>query len=177
MGQTIELAAVWQLQNGGVGNIGRIREQRADRDLAAIEFTRTIFRVKADVAQAVARLQTARVRVVETAEGVRQAIESADKNFIGLRETARPAGELLRLIVRPQEVVAAIIALETAYEQYATSVNEYNTAQFDLYRALGQPAQWVTSLQWHPSEPPIAGGRAGPAPPPAGAAPPRPASP
>ena len=44
----------------------------------------------------------------ETDEGVRQAIESADKNFIGLRETARPAGELLRLIVRPQEVVAAI---------------------------------------------------------------------
>ena len=107
------------MQNGGVGNIGRIREQRAERDLASIEFTRTVFRVKAEVTQAVARLQTARVRVVETAEGVRQAIESADKNFIGLRETARPAGELLGLIIRPQEVVAAIIALETAYEQYA----------------------------------------------------------
>jgi hypothetical protein len=102
------------------------------------------------VTQAVARLQTARARVVETAEGVRQAIESADKNFIGLRQTARPAGELLRLVVRPQEVVAAIIALETAYEQYAPAVNEYNTAQFDLYRALGQPAQWVTSLSWQP---------------------------
>ncbi len=176
-GQSIDLSAVWQLQNLGIGNIGRIREQRADRDLAAIEFTRTIFRVKADVAQAVARLQTARVRVVETAEGVRQAIESADKNFIGLRETARPAGELLRLIIRPQEVVAAIIALETAYEQYAQAVNEYNTAQFDLYRALGQPAQWVTSLQWHPPQPPIAHGPAGSTPPPEGAAPPRPPSP
>ena len=148
----IELAAVWQLQNGGVGNIGRIREQRASRDLASIEFTRTVYRVKSDVAQAVARLQTARVRVVETAEGVRQAIESADKNFIGLRETTRPAGELLRLVVRPQEVVAAIIALQTAYDQYAAAVNEYNTAQFDLYRALGQPAQWVTSLKWQPPD-------------------------
>jgi outer membrane protein TolC len=153
-GESLDLSAVWQLQNGGVGNIGRIREQRADRDLASIEFTRTVFRVKAEVTQAVARLQTARIRVVETAEGVRQAIESADKNFIGLRETARPAGELLRLIVRPQEVVAAIIALETAYEQYAPAVNEYNTAQFDLYRALGQPAQWVTSLKWQPPVPP-----------------------
>ena len=86
--------------------------------MASIEFTRTVFRVKSEVTQAVARLQTARARVVATAEGLRQAIESADKNFIGLRETARPAGELLRLIVRPQEVVAAIIALETAYEQY-----------------------------------------------------------
>ena len=159
---SIELAAVWQLQNLGVGNIGRIREQRAERDLAAIEFTRTVFRVKSEVTQAVARLQTARVRVVETAEGVRQAIESADKNFIGLRETSRPAGELLRLIVRPQEVVAAIIALETAYEQYAPAVNEYNIAQFDVYRALGQPAQWVTSLKWQPPVPP---GNLSPAPP------------
>jgi outer membrane protein TolC len=164
----IEIAAVWQLQNGGIGNIGRIRQQRAERDLASIDFTRTIFRVKSEVAQALARLQTARVRVVETAEGVRQAIESADKNFIGLRETARPAGELLRLIVRPQEVVAAIIALDTAYSQYAPAVAEYNVAQFELYRALGQPAQWITSLTWKPSgspgdsspQPPGAGGTA-----------------
>ncbi len=140
----IEVAAVWQLQNGGVGNIGRIRQRRAEQDLAAIDLTRTLFRVRSEVAQAVARLQTARIRVVETEEEVRQAIESADKNFIGLRETTRPAGELLRLIVRPQEVVAAIIALNTAYDDYARAVNEYNTAQFDVYRALGQPAQWVT---------------------------------
>ena len=140
----IEVAAIWQLRNGGIGNIGLIRQRRAEQDVAAIELTRAVFRVKSDVAQAVARLQTARVRVVETNEGLRQAIESADKNFIGLRETTRPAGELLRLIVRPQEVVAAIIALETAYEQYSAAVTDYNTAQFDVYRALGQPAQWVT---------------------------------
>ena len=99
----IEFAAVWQLQNAGVGNVGRIRERRAEQDLAAVEVTRAVFRVKSEVAQAVARLQTARVRVVETEEGVRQAIESADKNFIGLRETTRPAGELLRLIVPPRK--------------------------------------------------------------------------
>lgn len=140
----IEIGAVWQLQNGGLGNAGRIRQRRAEQDVAAIELTRTVFRVKAEVAQSVARLQTARVRVVETEEGVRQAVESADKNFIGLRETTRPAGELLRLVVRPQEVVAAIIALNTAYEQYSAAVAEYNVAQFEVYRALGQPAQWVT---------------------------------
>ena len=91
----IAVAAVWELQNGGVGNIGLIRQRRAEQELASIELTRTVFRVKSEVSQAVARLQTARVRVVETDEGVRQAIESADKNFIGLRETTRPAGELL----------------------------------------------------------------------------------
>jgi outer membrane protein TolC len=149
----IEVAAVWQLQNGGVGNIGRIRQRRAEQESASIELTRTVFRVKSEVAQALARLETARVRVVETEEGLCQAIESADKNFIGLRETTRPAGEILRLIVRPQEVVAAIIALNVAYEQYAFAVNEFNVAQFELYRALGQPAQWVTSRAAPPPPP------------------------
>jgi outer membrane protein TolC len=107
--------------------------------------TRTLFRVRAEVQQALARLQTSRARIPQTEEGLRQAIESADKNFIGLRETTRPAGELLRLVVRPQEVVAALIALELAFEQYSAAINEYNTAQFLLYRAIGQPAQWVTS--------------------------------
>jgi outer membrane protein TolC len=163
----IELSAVWQLQNGGVGNLGLVRQRRGERDLASVEFTRTVYRVRSEVAQALARLQTARMRVVETEEGVRQSVESADKNFIGLRETARPAGELLRLIVRPQEVVQAIAAMETAYEQYAFAIGEYNTAQFDLYRALGQPAQWVTSLRLNPG-PPIS-----PGPPPADRPPPR----
>ena len=166
----IEVAAVWQLQNGGVGNIGLIRQRRAERELASIEFTRIVFRVKSEVSQALARLQTARLRVVETEEGVKQAVESADKNFLGLRETTRPAGEILRLVIRPQEVVAAIIALELAYEQYAYAIGEYNTAQFDLYRALGQPAQWVTS-QGAQGHAPLADQGSGTATPPAAMAP------
>ena len=138
-----ELAAVWQVQNAGIGNVGRIRQRRAEQDVATIEVTRIVFRVRSEVAQAVARLQTARIRVVDTEEEVRQAIESADKNFVGLRQTARPGGELLQLVVRPQEVVAAIIALNTAYEQYANAISEYNAAQFELYHALGEPAQSI----------------------------------
>ena len=84
---------------------------------------------------------------------VPQFVESADKNFIGLRETARPAGELLRLVVRPQEVVQAIEAMNVAYQQYALAVNDYNTAQFEVYRALGQPAQLVTSQAIQPLPP------------------------
>jgi outer membrane protein TolC len=159
----IEVAAVWELQNAGVGNIGLIRQRKAEQDLAAIELTRIIFRVKSEISQADARLQTARVRVAETEEGVRQSVESADKNFIGLRETARPAGELLRLVVRPQEVVQAIEAMNVAYQQYAAAVNEYNAAQFEVYHALGQPAQWVTSQASSP--PPASAPAPAPAPP------------
>ena len=42
----------------------------------------------------------------------------------------------------------------------APAVNDYNTAQFDLYRALGQPAQWVTLGQWQPPASPPEGNRA-----------------
>ncbi len=150
----IDVAAVWELQNAGFGNVGLIRQQRAARNLATVDLTRTVFRVKSEVSQSLARLQTARMRVVETEEEVRQSVESADKNFIGLRETARPAGELLRLVIRPQEVVQAIAAMQTAYEQYALAIAEYNSAQFDLYRALGQPAQWVTSQGAQPNPAP-----------------------
>ena len=77
------------------------------------------------------------------------------------RETTRPAGELLRLVIRPQEVVAALIALDAAYEQYSSAVNEFNAAQFTLYRALGQPAQWVTANAAHvPLNPPAPGANA-----------------
>jgi outer membrane protein TolC len=142
---SFDVAAIWELQNAGLGNVGRIRQRRAEQDLASIEVTRTVYRVRAEVSQAVARVETARARVPQTEEGLRQATESADKNFIGLRETTRPAGELLRLVVRPQEDVAALIALNVAFEEYSAAVNEYNAAQFELYRALGQPAQRITS--------------------------------
>jgi outer membrane protein TolC len=141
----IEVAAIWELQNAGLGNVGLIRQRRAERDLAAIDLTRILFRVRSEITQADARLQTARIRVVEAEEEVRQSVESADKNFIGLRQTTRPAGELLRLVVRPQEVVQAIEAMNQAYQQYASAISEYNAAQFDVYHALGQPAQFVTS--------------------------------
>ena len=144
-----DVAAVWQLQNAGIGNIGRIRQRRAEQDLASIEVTRIAVPGPGRGAAGPGPAPDRPGSRPQTEEGLRQAIESADKNFIGLRETTRPAGELLRLVVRPQEVVAALIALNTAFEQYSAAVNEYNAAQFELYRALGQPAQWVTSQASH----------------------------
>ncbi len=141
------VAAYWQLANGGFGNKGLIQQRKAERNLAEIEVTRTLFRIRSEVSQALARLQTSNARVPHAEDELRQAIESADKNFIGLNETTRPAGELLNLVVRPQEVVAALQQLNTAFQDYSSAVNEFNRAQFDLYRSLGQPAQWVTTLR------------------------------
>jgi hypothetical protein len=66
------------------------------------------------------------------------------KNFVGLGQT-RGAGNLLQLVIRPQEAVAAVQALAVAYADYYATVADYNRGQFRLYRALGAPAQALTA--------------------------------
>ena len=58
----------------------------------------------------------------------------------GISET-QGAGELLELVNRPQEAVAALQQLNRAYDNYFAAVNGYNRAQFQLYRAMGYPAR------------------------------------
>jgi hypothetical protein len=48
---------------------------------------------------------------------------------------------LVVLIVRPQEVVAALQARAQANADFFAAVADYNRAQFRLYRALGHPAE------------------------------------
>ena len=147
----VSASAYWQLTGGGFANLGLIRQRRGERDAADIEVTRTLFRVRSEVAQALARVETADARVPRAEEELKEAVLSADKNFVGLRETTRPAGELLALVVRPQEVVASLQVLNQAFQDYSNAVNTFNRAQFDLYRALGRPAQWVTSARQVPA--------------------------
>ena len=56
-------------------------------------------------------------------------------------QTRRPGGNVILLVIRPQEAVASVQALSQAYYDYYGSVADYNRAQFRLYRALGNPAQ------------------------------------
>ena len=50
-------------------------------------------------------------------------------------------GDVLMLVNRPQEVVAALQQLATSYDNYFISVNDFNRAQFRLYHAMGYPAR------------------------------------
>ena len=160
-------AAYWQLANGGLGNVGLIKQRKGERRQAEVEVTRTLFRVRSEVSQALARVQTSDARVPRAEAELREAIQSADKNFVGLRETTRPAGELLNLVIRPQEVVASLQALNQAFQDYSSAVSTFNRAQFELYRAMGRPAQWVTSSR----KPVDVLGPVGDGPPPPAAAP------
>jgi outer membrane protein TolC len=136
-----DVQVLWELQNLGFGNKARVDERRAENSLSVLELFRLQDRVAAEVAQAYAQAQAAASRLGKAENGLKDAVESANKNFQGLGQTKTAGGKVIVLVIRPQEVVAAIQALAQAYTDYFGAVADYNRAQFRLYRALGQPAQ------------------------------------
>jgi outer membrane protein TolC len=142
----VDLQLLWQLNNLGFGNKALIEQREAENRLAVVELFKLQDRVAAEVAQAYAQAQQAARRIEVTEKGLRSAILSADKNLVALSQT-KGAGATLVTLVRPQEVVAAIQALSQAYIDYFGAVADQNRAQFRLYRALGQPAEYLAQDQ------------------------------
>jgi outer membrane protein TolC len=139
----LDLQVLWQLDNLGFGNRGRIRQRQAENRLAVVELFRIQDRVAAEVVQAYAQAEFAGKRVDLAQKGLQAALASADKNLSAMGQTKQTAG-LVQLLVRPQEAVAAVQALAQAYIDYYGAVADANRAQFRIYRAMGRPAQALT---------------------------------
>jgi outer membrane protein TolC len=136
---SVDLQAMWELQNLGFGNHAVRREREAEQRQALLQLLRTQDRVAAEVVQAHARVRRSAARLTAAEDGVRNAAETADTNLKGLVPGKR-VGQQLALVFRPQEAVAAVAALDQAYRDYYAAVGDHNRAQFQLYRALGHPA-------------------------------------
>lgn len=118
-----------------------------------VELFRIQDKVAAEVAQAEAQVVAAATRIREAEYGLVAAQVSFDGNLKGVSETIR-AGDQLQLLIRPQEVTAALLQLRQAYYNYFSSINDYNRAEFRLYHALGYPAQQLTrNPAWGDPEP------------------------
>ncbi|GIW84376.1 MAG: membrane protein [Gemmataceae bacterium] len=137
---SVDLQAIWELEGLGLGNRARIRERQAEYRKALLELQRSRDIVAADVVQAHAQMERSIRRLQAAQEGVRQAQATVEKILQGLGQTRQVGGQQV-LVFRPQEAVAAVIAIEQAYRNLYQAVADYNRAQFRLYRALGYPAQ------------------------------------
>ena len=140
-----DVQVLWELQNLGLGNRALVKERQAENEAAVLELFRVQDQVAAEVARAHAQVRSAAARAADAESGLKDAADSAFKNFEGLGQTKR-GGNLVLLVVRPQEAVAAVQALAQAYADFYAAVNDYNRAQFRLYRALGHPAQCLGDL-------------------------------
>jgi outer membrane protein TolC len=137
---------MWQADGLGFGNMARVKEQRGLQSVALIDLARIQDAVAAEVTRGQARLQSAAVRVTQAERGLREALTTFDKNYEGLRQTIQ-FGNVLVQAYRPQEAVAALENLKRSYDEYYGTVADYNQAQFDLFHALGYPAQDLSTAE------------------------------
>ncbi len=142
----IGLQPLLQWQNLGLGNLALIKSQRGMESLAIIDLFEQQDRVAEEVNQAHARLQSAAVRVYQAERALRTGIITLNGTIEGLSHTTR-FGDVLVLITRPQEAVYALQLLMQAFEEYFTTVADYNRAQFELFHALGYPAREIARFQ------------------------------
>jgi outer membrane protein TolC len=137
-----DLQVVWEFQGLLLGNLARMKEKRAENQAAVWELFRTQDRIAAEVKQAYDQAHSAAARLGYAEKEVKDAQDSLTKHFEGFMEPQR-VGKVTILLIRPQEVQAAIQALAQAYSDYYGAVADYDRAQFRLYRALGNPANEV----------------------------------
>lgn len=147
----ISIQPLWQLEGMGLGNLARIKEARGKQSQEIIKFLMNQDAVAADVTRAQARVQSGAARVLQADRALRSAIITFNGNYEGLRQTTR-LGDVLVLVNRPQEAVFALELLQVAFNEYFSTVAEYNRAQFEMFHALGYPAREVTQLNT-PGEP------------------------
>ncbi len=141
-----DVQLLWQLDNLGFGNRAKIHGRQSEYRTANLELQRTLDQVAAEVTQAYDQMRLANRRISITERAVKLAVESYEKNLIGLGQTKR-GGELVVTVVRPQEVLAAVQELVGAYNDYYLAIADSNRAQFRLYRAVGHPAQAISTGQ------------------------------
>jgi len=141
----VNAQALWELKNFGFGNRALIRDREGQRQQALVELFMVQDRVAAEVVQSQTQLSSSAEKTAFADAGLKNALISYDGNLKGMSETTR-FGDVLMLVNRPQEVVAALQQLDTAYNNYFKSVQDYNRSQFKLFRAVGYPAE-VLALQ------------------------------
>ncbi|HEV3025410.1 MAG TPA: TolC family protein [Pirellulales bacterium] len=149
----IDTVAYWSLQNLGVGNRAQINAARARVGISNFEQAAVLNQVRMEVADAYARSH-ARFAQIATAE---RAVQTSTNGFVlDMKQLANHQDIL------PIEVLDSVRLLARARYEYLDSITAYNTAEFELYVALGQPPADALA---RPVPPPqdIIGGRGGPA--------------
>lgn len=142
----ISTQLVWQLDSLGFGNMALVKKRRGEQSAAIAALFQMQDSIASEITQSQANAQSAAARVVQAEQSVQTGLVTFRANLAGLGQTRR-FGNVLELIYKPQEAVYALKLLKLAFDEYFTTVAEYNTAQFELFHALGYPAQEISNLR------------------------------
>jgi hypothetical protein len=135
---------LWEADGVGLKNLARVKEQRGRTSQEMVKLFQMQDMVAGDITRAQADLQSWAAQVVQAERELRGALVNFNGNVEGLRQTKR-FGNILVQVFRPQEAVFALQLVKLAYDNYFNTVAQYNIAQFELFHALGYPAQEIAS--------------------------------
>lgn len=124
-----DVAAVWELQNLGVGNVAQQRERASVQRQANITMQQLRELIEAEVAKSYHRVRLRRRQIEVSQPQIESASEAMSRNLGGIRGGA----------LRPIEIQQAIGALASSRRQYLNAVVDYSVAQLQLLRAIGRP--------------------------------------
>lgn len=125
----VDVIAYWSLMNLGVGNKALIDAARARVCIADFDRLTVLNQVRAEVADAFARVQT-RLAQMETRQ---KAVTSSNEAFReDLIRTKQNEGH-------PIEVLDSLRLSFRTRTDYLNAIVDYNQAHFALYTAIGQP--------------------------------------
>ncbi len=126
----VDLLAVWEMENMGMGNVAHQRLRRGELHERVLELEALRDKIAAEVVSAAADVASYR-RQME----ISQAAITAAKQSYQLNEQRIRENEGL-----PIELLQSISALVEARNAYTEAVANYNRSQYQLLRALGNPA-------------------------------------
>ncbi len=123
--------AVWELRNLGLGNRALQRERTSQLRQTRLTGEQIRDLIAAEIARAYYQAQFRQRQIEAGRAQVQAAAAAVPLNFAGIR------GGTLRAI----EAQQAVQTLAFARVQYLAALTDYNRAQFQLLRALGQPPE------------------------------------
>ena len=136
----VSVGVVWEMQNLGFGNHALVRERQSEQQQILVELFRIQDMVAAEIARAHVQVKSANARVDSSERGLRAAKLAYEGSLAELGKLEKTADATI-MVRRTFEVIDALKSLSRAYDIYFTSINDFNRAQFRLYRALGYPAE------------------------------------
>ncbi|NOY29284.1 MAG: TolC family protein [Planctomycetes bacterium] len=126
----VDLIAVWEWKNLGLGNVALQRQRRGELHERVLELEAGRELIAAEVVAAAADVSSYRRQVELAQESIAAAQQSYELNEQRIR-----ASEGL-----PIELLQSISALAEARNAYTAAVGNYNRAQYLLMRAMGNAA-------------------------------------
>ncbi len=119
--------AYWELRNVGYGDRAARNEAGARVEQARWRQVATMDRVAGEIVEAHARVYSRRQQIAAAEKGVAAAVDSYRRNLSRIENSQG----------LPIETLQAIQALGLARRDYLRTVIDFNTAQFQLLRAIG----------------------------------------